>query len=49
MVEPEVRMFFYGSYMNFDVLSEVQYAPRKWEIARLSGFQILSKLVHSTA
>lgn len=41
MIEPEVWTFFYGSYMNFDVLSEVQYTPRKWETARLSGFQIL--------
>ncbi|HEX3107378.1 MAG TPA: gamma-glutamylcyclotransferase family protein [Terriglobales bacterium] len=41
MLEPEMWTFFYGSYMNFDVLSEVQYMPENWEASRLPGFQIL--------
>jgi hypothetical protein len=40
MAEPKVWTFFYGSYMNFDVLKEVNYAPEQWEVARLSGFDI---------
>lgn len=41
MREPQIWTFFYGSYMNFEVLGEVNYIPKKWEIARLSGFEIL--------
>lgn len=40
MPEPEVWVFFYGSYMNFDVLREVDLVPRQWEVATLSGFDI---------
>lgn len=31
MFEPEIWTFFYGSYMNFDVLREVNYIPKKWK------------------
>jgi hypothetical protein len=37
---PKVWVFFYGSYMNFDVLREVQLSPDRWEVARLSGFDV---------
>lgn len=40
MPEPEIWTFFYGSYMNLDVLREVDYIPRKYETARLPGFTI---------
>lgn len=32
--------FFYGSYMNFDVLQEVEFIPTEWEAAKLHGFDI---------
>jgi hypothetical protein len=34
-------VFFYGSYMNPDVLREVQFDPGKLEPARLPGFDIV--------
>ena len=37
---PQVSTFFYGSYINFDVLKEVDLLPALWEVARLSGFDI---------
>ena len=33
-------VFFYGSYMNFDVLREVDLVPEEWAVARLDGFDI---------
>ena len=51
MKEPEVWTFFYGSYINLDVLKEVDYEPREYEVARLTGFDItirpLANLVRS--
>jgi cation transport regulator ChaC len=41
MNEPKVWTFFYGSYMNFDVLKEAHLIPELWEVARLHGFDIL--------
>jgi cation transport regulator ChaC len=38
--EPKVWVFFYGSYMNFDVLREVEIIPDEWGVARLDGFDI---------
>jgi hypothetical protein len=38
--QPEVAVFFYGSYMNRAVLAEVELSPRAWEVATLSGFDI---------
>ena len=40
LIEPRVRTFFYGSYMNRAVLSEVQMAPDRFEVARLDGYDI---------
>jgi len=40
MTEPKFWTFFYGSYMNFDVLKEVNFVPEQWEVARLNGFDI---------
>ena len=40
MTEPEVWTFFYGSYINLDVLKDVGYIPRDYEVARLPGFDI---------
>ena len=39
-MEMKVWVFFYGSYMNFDVLKEVRLIPEQHEVARLSGFDI---------
>ena len=36
----KVWTFFYGSYINFDVLKEVGLSPGEYEVARLSGFDI---------
>jgi hypothetical protein len=38
--EPKVWVFFYGSYINFDVLKEVGLVPGEWEVARLPGFDL---------
>ncbi len=40
MPEPTIGVFFYGSYINMDVLREVEYSPEKFEVARLAGFDI---------
>ncbi len=40
LAEPRVWVFFYGSYINFDVLKEVGLAPGEWEVARLPGFDL---------
>jgi hypothetical protein len=40
MVEPKVWVFFYGSYINFRVLRELEFVPERWEVARLDGFDI---------
>jgi len=40
MPESEVWTFFYGSYINLDVLREVDYTPRAYEPAWLPGFNI---------
>lgn len=51
MTRPEVWTFFYGSYINLNVLREVDFAPRRHEVARLPGFNIriapLANLVRS--
>jgi hypothetical protein len=39
-MQPKVWVFFYGSYINFDVLREVGLFPDQHEVARLSGFDI---------
>jgi hypothetical protein len=51
MTEPTVWTFFYGSFMNLDVLKQGGYVPERYEVARLSGFDIriqpLATLVRS--
>lgn len=46
-----VWTFFYGSYMNFDILKEVDLVPEQFEVARLNGFDIqirpLANLIRS--
>ncbi len=39
--EKSVRVFFYGSYINPDVLAEAKLFPARLEVARLSDFQIV--------
>jgi hypothetical protein len=40
MAEPKVWVFFYGSYINFGVLREVDLVPDQWEVGQLHGFDI---------
>jgi cation transport regulator ChaC len=40
MTEPKVWVFFYGSYINLNVLKEVDLIPDQYEVARLAGFDI---------
>ena len=51
MTEPTVWTFFYGSFMNLDVLKQGGFVPERYEVAKLSGFDIcirpLATLVHS--
>lgn len=51
MAGPLVWTFFYGSYINSDVLDEAGFVPRQTEVARLAGFEIriapLANLVQS--
>jgi hypothetical protein len=51
MAEPKVWVFFYGSFINRQVLARGGFVPDQVEVARLSGFDIrietLATLVHS--
>ena len=51
MSPAKVWVFFYGSYINLEVLKEVNLVPEHWEVARLPGFDILieprANLMHS--
>jgi hypothetical protein len=51
MPEPNVWAFFYGSFINLDVLRQWGYVPAQYEAAKLSGFDIhirpLATLVRS--
>jgi len=38
--EPKIWVFFYGSYINLDVLKEVDLIPGEWEVARAPGFDL---------
>ena len=40
MAEPKVSTFFYGSYINRDVLRAVDLEPERLEVARLPGYDI---------
>jgi Gamma-glutamyl cyclotransferase, AIG2-like len=48
---PKVWTFFYGSFINLDVLRILGVAPEKHEVARLGGFDIsiqpLANLIRS--
>jgi hypothetical protein len=49
--KPKVWVFFYGSFINRQVLAEVGFVPDHVQVARLSGFDIriqpLANLVRS--
>lgn len=51
MAKAKVWAFFYGSYMDFDVLKGVNLFPEKYETAKLNGFDIkiqpLANLIRS--
>jgi hypothetical protein len=51
MKQPKVWTFFYGSYMNLNVLKEVDLVPEEYQVGKLSGFDIqiqpLANLVRS--
>ncbi len=36
----KVRVFFYGPFINREVLARVDYKPDRWEVARLDGFNL---------
>jgi hypothetical protein len=40
MDEPKIWTFFYGSYINFNILKEVNIVPEQWEVAKLYGYDI---------
>ena len=41
MTEPKVWVFFYGSFINLDVLRGAGLVPERVEVARLGGFDIV--------
>jgi len=41
MHEHKVDVFFYGSYINFDVLAEAGIGERHYEAARLPGYRLV--------
>ncbi len=41
MAHPTIVTFFYGSYINLDVLRELDLVPERVEVARLPGFDLL--------
>jgi len=47
-----VWVFFYGSYINRDVLAEAGLAPGRWEVACAAGFELViaprANLIRST-
>ena len=51
MSGPRVWVFFYGSFINLDVLRQQGLVPERYEVARLGGFDIrigpLANLVRS--
>src|SRR5262245_58793112 len=51
MAEATVWTFFYGSFMNLDVLKQSGFVPERYEVAKLNGFDVriqpLATLVHS--
>jgi hypothetical protein len=51
MTQPKVWTFFYGSFLNLDVLKQTGLVPERYEVAKLSGFDIciqpLANLIRS--
>jgi hypothetical protein len=51
MAEPTVWTFFYGSFLNRDVLRQSGYVLERFEVAKLTGFDIriqpLANLIRS--
>jgi hypothetical protein len=51
MSQPLIWTFFYGSFINFDVLKQSGFVHEKFEVARLNGFDIriepLANLIRS--
>jgi hypothetical protein len=41
LTRQNIWTFVYGSYINVDVLNEVDYSPDRWEVARLYGFELV--------
>jgi len=39
-MEPKIWVFFYGAYINFSVLREVDLIPAEYRVATLSGFRL---------
>ena len=52
MVKQHIWTFFYGSFINLEVLKETNYSPSEYKVARLSGYAItiqpLANLMPST-
>lgn len=40
MAEREIWTYFYGSFINRDVLKKTGFVPRQFEVGKLSGFDI---------
>ena len=38
--EPKIWVFFFGAYINFSVLREVDLIPEEYRVATLSGYQL---------
>lgn len=38
--EPKIWVFFFGAYINFSVLREVDLIPEEYRVATLSGFEL---------
>jgi hypothetical protein len=51
MAEPKISTFFYGSFINPDVLAKLEIVPERIDVARVSGFDIrirpLANLIRS--
>ena len=39
MEEKRVSVFFYGLFMDFEILREHGLVPERWEVARLHGYE----------
>jgi hypothetical protein len=48
MADSKVWTLFYGSFINLDVLKQVGYIPDRFEVARLSSFDIRNQPLAKT-